>query len=74
MSSLGNHFNSPVDYSVQDHSESFFFMVTTGRCIRCGHMIVEETVPGGSMWTCLSGDVYSDGEHGCGSRFFVDED
>lgn len=71
---MGNEFSGPVDYSITNHDEAFFWMVTVGRCWYCGHMVVEEPTSGGAMITCLSGDVYEDGTRGCGVRFFVDED
>lgn len=73
MRSLGNHFNSAVNYEITSTSPKFMWMFRTSRCPDCHHMIVEEVTVGGSMWTCLSGDVYDDGEAGCGKRFWVDE-
>lgn len=43
-------------------------MVFHMMCAKCGRMVVEETVNGGTMITCLRGDG------GCGTRFWVDED
>lgn len=74
MKSLGNEFSGPVDYSVRDRDDAFYWMITTGRCWYCSHMVIEEPVPGGTMISCLSGDVYENGEKGCGTRFWVVED
>lgn len=68
MRSLGNRFDGPVDYSVTNHDQEFFYMVFHMMCAKCGRMVVEETVNGGTMITCLRGDG------GCGTRFWVDED
>lgn len=63
----------PVRYDLTSASEAFMYMTRMVRCWLCGHMIIDEPVEFGTMITCLTGDVYENGEAGCGTRWWIEE-